>query len=72
LNIDRFGNDRAYLKGERDIHEESLDFQEKVRQVYLELKSHVDDLEIIDCMDHTGLMLSPGDILNLIIKQMDL
>jgi len=72
LNIDRFGHDRAYLKGERDIHEESLDFQEKVRQVYLELKSHVDDLEIIDCMDHTGLMLSPGDILNLIIKQMDL
>jgi len=33
LNVARNGEDRAYLKGERDIHEENLDFQEQVRQV---------------------------------------
>ncbi len=68
LNIARNGDDRSYLKGERDIHEENLDFQEQVRQVYLSLQEHVDDLEIINCMDPDGIMLSPGDISNLIIK----
>ncbi len=68
LNIARNGDDRVYLKGERDIHEENLDFQEQVGQVYLSLQEHVDDLEIIHCMDPDGIMLSPGDISNLIIK----
>ena len=60
------------MKGERDIHEENLDFQEQVRQVYLSLQEHVDDLEIIDCMDPDGVMLSPVDISSLIIKHMEL
>ena len=72
LNISRNGDDRAYLKGELDIHEENLDFQEQVRQVYLSLREHVDDLEIIECMDPEGTMLPPGDISNLIVKQMEL
>lgn len=72
LNMARSGDDRSYLKGERDIHEENLDFQEQVRQVYLSLQEHVNDLEIIDCMDRDGIMLSPGDISNLIIKHMEL
>lgn len=72
LNVARNGDDRAYLKGERDIHEENLDFQEQVRQQYLSLKEHVDDLELIDCMDPAGVMLSPGKISSLIVKQMEL
>ena len=72
LKIARNGDDRAYLKGERDIHEENLDFQEQVRQMYLSLHEHVDDLKIIDCMDPDGIMLSPGDISNLIIQQIEL
>ena len=71
LNVARDGDDRAYLKGERDIHEENLDFQEQVRQVYLSLQEHVDDLEIIDCMDTDGGMRSPGDISDLTIKTME-
>jgi len=71
LNEVRNGNDRDYLKGERDIHEENLDFQEKVRQVYLSLQEHVNDLEIIDCMDSVGGMRSPESISNLIIKKME-
>lgn len=68
----REGDDRAYLKGERDIHEENLDFQEQVRQMYLSLSHHVDDLEIIDCMDQEGNMLSPGSISELILNHIDL
>jgi len=72
LNLARNGDDRAYLKGERDIHEENLDFQEQVRQVYLSLQEHVDDLELIDCMDTGGGMRSPESISNLLIKKMGL
>jgi dTMP kinase len=72
LKLTRNGDDRAYLKGERDIHEENLDFQEQVRQVYLSLKEHVDDLEIIDCMDAQGGMLTPVEISSLIINNLSL
>jgi len=72
LKNSRNGDDRAYLKGERDIHEENLGFQEQVRQVYLSLQEHVDDLKVIDCMDTDGNMLSPGDISKLIIRQIEL
>jgi dTMP kinase len=68
LKKDRDGDDRAYLRGERDIHEENLDFQEKVRQVYLNLHSHVSDLELIDCTDGKGQMQSPEVISEQIVK----
>lgn len=67
----RDGADRAYLKGERDIHEENLDFQEQVRRVYLALEKHVDDLDLLHCMDAGGGMLAPGVISELIIKYLD-
>ena len=72
LKNTRDGDDRAYLKGERDIHEENLDFQEQVRQVYLSLTDHVEDLKIIQCMDQKGSMLAPGAISDLIVKHIDL
>ncbi|MDF1575417.1 MAG: dTMP kinase [Bacteroidales bacterium] len=72
LNLARNGEDRAYLKGERDIHEENLGFQEQVRQIYLSLREHVDDLMILDCMDPDGNMLPPGDISSLLIQQIEL
>ncbi len=71
LNMKRDGDDRAYLKGERDIHEESLDFQERVRQIYLSLQEHVDDLGLVDCTDADGNMLSPAEISDLIVKQIE-
>jgi dTMP kinase len=63
----RDGDDRAYLKGEQDIHEENLDFQERVRQVYLDLQHKVDDLVLIECMDGKGGMLPPQTISEKII-----
>ncbi len=71
LKLAREGDDRSYLKGERDIHEENLDFQERVRQVYLSLQEHVNDLEIIDCIDADGGMLPADNISKLIIKTME-
>ncbi|MFH0755860.1 MAG: dTMP kinase [Bacteroidota bacterium] len=62
LNNVRDGEDRAYLKGERDIHEENLDFQEQVRQEYLSLQKFVDDLALIDCTDGMGGMRAPDEI----------
>jgi len=64
----RNGDDRTYLKGERDIHEESLEFQERVRQVYLTLQNQVDDLVVVDCTDREGSMLPPHAILEKIIS----
>jgi dTMP kinase len=67
LMASRDGDDRAYLKGEKDIHEDSLDFQERVRQVYLDLQHKVDDLVLVDCMDGRGGMLPPQEISDKII-----
>jgi len=68
----RKGEDRAYLKGERDIHENDLDFQEKVRQNYLSLRDHVDDLVLIRCEDEEGSMRDPSDISEIILNQLEL
>jgi dTMP kinase len=71
LENEREGRDRAYLKGERDIHERDLAFQEKVRQVYLSLQQHVDDLALIECMESEGRMRSPETISKLIISKLN-
>jgi dTMP kinase len=72
LKNTREGNDRVYLKGERDIHEENLGFQKKVNGEYLSLMEFVDDLVPIDCNDGSGGMRSPVSISEDIIKQLDL
>lgn len=68
----RHGNDRTYLKGEQDIHEANIGFQERVRQEYLSLQKAVHDLTIIDCVDSGGGMRSPQSISELIIKRLEL
>lgn len=66
----RAGEDRDYLKGERDIHEEDLGFQERVMKEYLSLQQHVNDLKLIDCTDGLGKMQAPASISELLIKQL--
>lgn len=67
----RLGDDRAYLKGERDIHEEDLGFQEKVMEEYISLQQYVDDLKLINCTDGMGKMQAPDAISQFIINQID-
>jgi len=68
----RHGHDRTYLKGEQDIHEANIGFQERVRQEYLSLQKVAHDLKIISCMDSGGGMRSPESISKLIIKRLEL
>jgi len=68
LGNTRSGTDRGYLKGERDIHEEKMEFQEEVRRQYLKLEGFVDDLRRIECMDSSGRMLEPEHISERIIQ----
>jgi dTMP kinase len=68
LLSNRSGNDRTYLNGIRDIHEESLNFQKRVRDIYLEVARSDDRLAVVDCRDRSGLMQSPEAIFSLILK----
>lgn len=65
----RAGDDRSYLKGMRDIHEEDLGFQERVMKEYISLQQHVDDLKLIDCTDGKGAMQAPATISERIINE---
>jgi dTMP kinase len=64
----RVGDDRQYLMGNRDIHEENLEFQKKVREVYLSLIHEDKTFRIIDCASSEGKMLQPDKIFKKIIK----
>jgi dTMP kinase len=64
----RTGNDRNYLNGTRDIHEDSMAFQKKVRDVYLRVSESDDRLVVADCCDSNGTMLPPAAIFDRIIK----
>jgi dTMP kinase len=68
LSKPRTGNDRDYLNGTRDIHEESMIFQKKVRDIYLRVSQSDDHLAVIDCSNNTDSMLPPSEIFDLIIK----
>ncbi len=64
----RSGNDRDYLNGNMDIHEESLNFQKKVRDVYLRVARSDDNLVVVNCCDRNGRMNEPKVISGLILK----
>jgi dTMP kinase len=64
----RTGNDRNYLNGTIDIHEDSMAFQKKVRDVYLKVSESDDRLVVANCSDRDGTMLPPNAIFDLIIK----
>jgi len=59
---ERTGSDRSYLKGSRDIHEESLEFQRRVRDLYLRVSMSDERLAPVDCTGENGTMLSPDAI----------
>lgn len=58
----REGSDRGYLNGERDIHEDSLDLQRDVREVYLSCASLDESMKVVDCSDGSGKMDTPENI----------
>jgi dTMP kinase len=58
----REGDDREYLKGKSDIHEADINFQIKVRNVYLAQCEKDESFKRIDCSDAEGNML-PADVI---------
>lgn len=58
----RKGTDRNYLRGSSDIHEEDLDFQEKVRRVYLAQEALDSNFVVVPCTNSAGGMDNPDGI----------
>lgn len=58
----RTGDDRDYLNGSSDIHEESLDFQKKVREIYLKIAYSGNHMTVVNCSNTDGSMLPPRKI----------
>ena len=63
----REGDDRAYLNGKKDIHEQSMDLQRAVRQVYLDAAECDENMYVVDC-SQDGEIASP-DVIFSKIKQ---
>ena len=72
LKDPRQGEDRKYLNGQIDIHEQNLEFQKEVRKVYLDLASEDPQFFRINCSDKQNGILSPENIFEKIKKQMSI
>ncbi len=62
LSSQRRGEDRNYLKGAQDIHENDLLFQERVRGIYHSVCNTMGNLQIVNCADDRGRMKSPEEV----------
>lgn len=63
--------DREYLHGQQDIHEASLDFQRRVRDIYLRQTQLDPDFVRVDCASPDGEMLPPDAIFDRIKALVD-
>lgn len=62
LSSHRRGGDRSYLEGHGDIHEADIEFQKRVREVYLRQASLDGKFIRIDCSDADGKMLPQDEV----------
>ncbi|HDP54762.1 MAG TPA: hypothetical protein ENN24_03645 [Bacteroidetes bacterium] len=72
LTNDRLGSDREYLRGNIDIHEKDLSFQERVRRVYLRQEENDSNFKVISCAKENGEMAQPDEIfqrIKFVLKQ---
>lgn len=72
LTEERQGIERDYLGGNRDIHEDDLSFQKRVREMYLWQAQTYNDLKIIECADGKGEIHPPSVIFDQIINQLNI
>jgi dTMP kinase len=70
LRNKRQGDDRSYLRGSNDIHESSLAFQKRVRDIYTAVAAEEETLVVINCSDENNRMLAPGEIFSLILDKL--
>jgi len=72
LKKKRTGSERDYLCGLRDIHEENLEFQGKVRDMYLRVSQSDEKLAVVNCNNERGEMAPPEIIFEKILKTIEL
>jgi len=70
LKSQRHGDDRSYLQGNQDIHESSLEFQKRVRDMYIEVAAGDSYLQVIKCYNADSKMLAPDEIFRLILDKL--
>lgn len=71
LSASRSGDDRSYLDGGKDIHEADIEFQKKVRAMYVRQASLDPGFIRIDCSDGEGRMLPPEKIAEKVREAVD-
>lgn len=71
LEAGRKGDDREYLEGKTDIHEADIEFQKRVREVYVSQCEMDPDFIRIDCCSCDGSMLPPDEIAAAIMATVD-
>jgi dTMP kinase len=71
LSSSRSGRDRNYLNGTQDIHEESLAFQKRVRDIYIRVASSDENLSVINCSDSSGNILPEEAIFKYILSTIE-
>lgn len=71
LEAGRKGDDREYLEGKTDIHEADIEFQKRVREVYVSQCEMDSDFIRIDCRSCDGSMLPPDEIAAAIMATVD-
>ena len=60
------------LPGMKDIHEDDLSFQQKVREMYLWQVKENEDFKRINCVNEEGGMRSPEEIAEEILRNIEL
>ncbi len=66
----RLGDDRTYLLGNSDIHESSLEFQKRVRDMYKTVAVDDENLQVINCRDVDNMMPAPEEIFGMILNKL--
>lgn len=66
----RLGDDRTYLLGNNDIHESSLEFQKRVREMYKKVAADDENLQVINCRDDDNMMPAPEEIFGMILNKL--
>jgi len=66
----RNGNEREYLNGKQDIHEDSLSLQKKVHEEYLKMLMEQNNFICVDCCDENNHLFNPEYISSLIFNKL--
>jgi dTMP kinase len=71
LSQNRLGNDREYLNGQTDIHEEDLNFQQQVRLIYMNQVAIREKFKLVNCANSSNEMGSAEEIFDKILPYIE-